>query len=250
MLILVNFFYCCRLHFIDYLPSFFLINIIPFSQLSGINSLGVAASRAIEGITNSKRNKSSHNDDNRSCDEISIASVNFNSSLRPNFKNPVSLPLPLPHYLPSHISTNITDLRKSKSYKNDEKKLNLIKNINNNKIKLKSIPINNKNNTGIFEESQHFEKENNSQMFSDFTSVMTQPLSSSLPQSLPSLNNEGRDRNVDKKLESNNPMEKIEKSTWSKEQNFSKEIVSLADKLDLHSSQSFSAFLLTKGIEV
>ena len=237
---------------------------IPFLNCC-INSHGAATARAIEGIANNKKNKgnkSSHNDgnsnnndsnnnnDNSRNDQVSIASANFNSSLLPTLTHPVSLPLPLPHSLPIHISANITDLRKSKSYKNDKNKLNLFRNINNNKIKLRSIPIKNKNNNGILEESQHFEKENNTKILSDLSSVMTRPLSSSLPLSLPSLNYEGRDRNVYEKLEYNNPMQKIEKATSIKELNSSKETVSLADKSDLHSSLPFSAFHISEGIVV
>ena len=239
---------------------------IPFLNCC-INSHGAATARAIEGIANNKKNKgnkSSHNDgnsnnndsnnnnDNSRNDQVSIASANFNSSLLPTLTHPVSLPLPLPlpHSLPIHISANITDLRKSKSYKNDKNKLNLFRNINNNKIKLRSILIKNKNNIGILEESQHFEKENNTKILSDLSSVMTRPLSSSLPLSLPSLNYEGRDRNVYEKLDYNNPMQKIEKATSIKELNSSKETVSLADKSDLHPSLPFSAFHISEGIVV
>ena len=206
--------------------------------------------------SNNEKNNNNYNE-NKS-DDLSVQPINFNLSSHASltlpvplpFSLPLSPPFSLPLSLPNFQSTNIADLRISRNCKDGKKRLNLLKSINNNKIKLKSITIKNTNKYEIFDESHHFEKENNSSMLSEFSTVLTRPLSSSLPQSLPSLNNESRDSNIYNKLENNHFIQKIEENNWFEELKCITEISPPTNEMGSNSSLPSSASFLTKGIIV
>ena len=85
-------------------------------------------------------------------------------------------------------------------------------------------------------------------MLSEFSTVVTRPLSSSLPQSLPSLNNESRDSNIYNKLENNYFIQKIEEANRFEE--CITEILPPTNEMGSNSSLPSSASFLTKGIIV